>query len=105
MTRRDLLKFFLITPFIDYEKLLWIPGEKKIFVLNKPVLNETQLLAMELEKLIPGLSQLFKRDNAFYESIRNARVDGYDGLLLNKAERNGWRPPKAGAPFTMIDSM
>jgi hypothetical protein len=94
MTRRDLLKFFLVTSaaeFIDYEKLLWIPNEKKIFILNKPILNETQILAMELEKLIPGLSQLFERDNAFYEPIRNARVGGYDHLLLNKARQHSTR--------------
>ena len=35
MNRRDLLKYLLMTPaatFVDYEKLLWVPGEKKIFV-------------------------------------------------------------------------
>lgn len=35
MNRRDLLKYLLATPLaatLDYEKLLWIPDEKKIFV-------------------------------------------------------------------------
>jgi hypothetical protein len=35
MNRRDLLKYLLMTPaatFVDYEKLLWMPGEKKIFI-------------------------------------------------------------------------
>lgn len=35
MNRRDLLRYLLSTPLatvIDYEKLLWIPGEKTIFI-------------------------------------------------------------------------
>lgn len=35
MKRRDFLKYLLSTPaatIIDYEKLLWVPGEKKIFL-------------------------------------------------------------------------
>lgn len=35
MKRRDFLKLLLATAaaeYVDYEKLLWIPGEKKIFI-------------------------------------------------------------------------
>ena len=39
MHRRDLLKLLFATPaalVIDVEKLLWIPGEKKIFIPSNP---------------------------------------------------------------------
>lgn len=35
MKRRDFLKFLLASAaaeYVDYEKLLWVPGEKKIFL-------------------------------------------------------------------------
>lgn len=42
MNRRDFLKYLLATPIaaeLDVEKLLWVPGEKKIFI-PEPVLPE-----------------------------------------------------------------
>jgi len=54
MHRRDLLKYLLMTPaatFIDYEKLLWVPGEKKIFVPSRRQLE----LFFNLDKFPQGV--------------------------------------------------
>lgn len=40
MHRRDFLRLLLSSPaaqYVDYEKLLWIPGEKKIFLPSDPL--------------------------------------------------------------------
>lgn len=51
MERRSFLKFLLATPlaaFVDYEKLLWIPGEKTIFIPS-PVQQQVEIYNMILE--------------------------------------------------------
>lgn len=40
MHRRDFLRLLLATPIamqLDVEKLLWVPGEKKIFIPEVPI--------------------------------------------------------------------
>lgn len=73
MNRRDFLKFLLVTPaaeFVDYEKLLWIPGEKTIFLPSKLTLDE--ILAIEMERLLPTVKKLFERDDTFYAVLKAA---------------------------------
>lgn len=76
MNRRSLLKLIasgLVGTALDVDKLLWIPGQKKIFLpsaIHTP--TETQILAMELERLIPSLRSLFERDETFYRAIRSS---------------------------------
>ena len=40
----------------------------------KPALTETQILAIELQKLIPGLKTLFERDDVFYSAIKDKLI-------------------------------
>lgn len=75
MHRRDFLKLALLTAsaeFIDYEKLLWIPGEKKIFIPSKSqfkFLTQREIVAIELERIAPYLKTLFERDEMFYKLL------------------------------------
>lgn len=53
MKRRSFLKFLLATSLaavIDYEKLLWIPGEKTIFI---PSPKQVEFMNLILETPIP----------------------------------------------------
>ena len=79
MNRRQLLKTLvagLATTVIDPEKLLWVPGEKKIFILNgirRP--TEAEILALEWERVIPQIRNLFERDSYFYSQIAKRDVE------------------------------
>jgi len=71
MNRRDFIKFLLATPIaatLDVEKLLWIP-EKTIFIpsVANPGLYYSQIIAIELERIMPKIKDLFERDNTFYQ--------------------------------------
>jgi len=76
MRRREFLRFLGLTPIIlelDPERLLWTPGAKKIF-LPTPGLSESQILAMEIERLFPKLHELFNRDDMFFKNIKSRKV-------------------------------
>lgn len=71
MNRRDLLKYLMATPLaatMDYEKLLWIPGEKKIF-LPKKGFTIQDIVDIELRRIAPFINSLFERDNTFYVKL------------------------------------
>lgn len=78
MDRRSLLKLIasgLVGTALDVDKLLWIPGQKKIFL--PPVLHRlsmSQIVAMELERIVPHIQNMFDRDDTFYRAIREGHV-------------------------------
>ncbi len=79
MNRRDFLKFMLSTPLaatIDYEQLLWIPGEKTIFTPETIVSpwGYSDIIALEMERMIPKLQRLFEQDDMFYRAIKSREI-------------------------------
>jgi len=69
MNRRELFKLLsagLVGHALDIDKLLWIPGQKTIFLpsIHKVTLND--IIAIELERVLPQIRMLFERDNTFY---------------------------------------
>lgn len=61
MHRRDLLKYLLGTPLaavVDYEKLLWIPGEKKIFIPEES--TEVYRIVLTAEDLVDNINISFR---------------------------------------------
>ena len=83
MRRRDFLQILLgsaAASYIDYEKLLWIPGEKTIFIpAAQPTfrfLTMQEIVALELERVAPHLRTMFERDDMFYKHITNREVSG-----------------------------
>jgi hypothetical protein len=50
---------------LDIDRLLWIPGEKKIFLPSEG-LSYSQILDAEMRRIIPKLATIFDRDDVFY---------------------------------------
>lgn len=101
MNRRDFLKGILTASAavytIDIDKLLWVPGEKKIFIPNrneiktfsKNYISESDIIAAELARISWMLPTLFERDDKFFNSI--VMVSKAGELMdteLNKKDRN-----------------
>ena len=81
MTRRQLLKFLLTTPLaatLDYEKMLWIPGQQVVVPTVVSPLTTSQIVAMELERIIPQLKMIFERDDVFYKAIKSRQSVEFD---------------------------
>lgn len=87
MNRRDFLKFLLATPaatFVDYEKLLWIPGEKTIFL--PPAVTHMQLLEMFYGSSFRYINHLFsENDNILWNALK---ADKEQIEFVNKIKRN-----------------
>ena len=67
MTRRDMLKVLLGTAaasYVDYEKLLWIPGEKTIFI--PPVAPSIELIDWGHRVTPHNINELFQTVEEFY---------------------------------------
>jgi hypothetical protein len=73
MNRRELLKLISMGALghaLDVDKLLWIPGQKTIFLPPvRPGMDISQIVAIELERILPKVRDLFTRDTVFYEHI------------------------------------
>jgi hypothetical protein len=72
MNRRDFLRYLIAAPIaahLDVEKLLWIPGEKTIFIPSGKVLSISQIVAIEFERVLPKIRDMFERDDLFYREL------------------------------------
>lgn len=62
---------------LDVDRLLWIPGEKKIFlpsVTSDGVgLSYSQIIDAEMRRIIPKLATLFDQDDLFYTLLTKKR--------------------------------
>jgi hypothetical protein len=54
---------------LDLDKLLWVPGQKKIFVPANNV-SLSDIVSVELERMIPKIQALFERDDYFYSILQ-----------------------------------
>ena len=71
MNRRQLLKLLglgVIGHTLDVDRLLWVPGAKKIFI-PEPRFSEAQIVAIELERVLPKVKELFERDIYFFQNL------------------------------------
>lgn len=85
MKRRDFLRFLLATPIalqLDVEKLLWVPGEKTIFLPPPPprptLLSLSEIVDLELQRIRPGIVQLFNSDNALFTMLKSGKLVSYE---------------------------
>lgn len=74
-SRRDFLKKLIASGLstqlnFDLDKLLWVPGAKTIF-LPSPSISYSDIVALEMERILPHLRNIFDRDDLFYKLISN----------------------------------
>jgi hypothetical protein len=88
MERRNFLRLIasgLIGSTVDVDKLLWVPGAKTIFIPSlikpAPFTSMGEIMRLEWENVLPGLSRLFERDDTFYRVI-----DKYKGEVIATEE-------------------
>lgn len=55
---------------MDVEKLLWVPGEKTIFIPTTSHLNIGEIVAAELARLVPMMQDAFEKDETFYRIMQ-----------------------------------
>jgi hypothetical protein len=79
MNRRDFLRGLLMSSVaaytLDIDKLLWVPGQKKIFIPDNKIISASQIVALEMERIVPHIHHLFEMDNIFYQKL-------YDGSVI-----------------------
>lgn len=76
MNRRQLLKLLALGVAghtLDIDRLLWVPGSKTIFIPS-PSISLGEIVALEFERIIPHLRNLFERDDTFYRLLRTECV-------------------------------
>ncbi len=55
---------------LDIERLLWIPGQKTIFLPSiETRFSMANIMSIELDKILPLIPNLFERDMRFYARI------------------------------------
>lgn len=77
MNRRAFISLLMssaIAHTLDIDKLLWVPGQKTIFI--PPVqgfkgMSYSAIVAEELSRITPHIRQLFERDDLFYQIIKH----------------------------------
>lgn len=86
MNRRSLLKLIglgVVSPTLDLDKLLWIPGEKTIFLPALHRLTESEIIALEIERILPSLTRLFDREDTFYRAIWDKKGEKISARSMN----------------------
>lgn len=73
-SRRAFLKLLamgVIGHELDIDKLLWVPGEKTIF-LPSPIYHPSysEIIAIEWDKVRGKVMDIFERDDIFYKAIK-----------------------------------
>ena len=55
---------------LDVDRLLWIPGEKTIFLppvgIDGKGLSYSQIVDAEMHRILPKLASIFEQDDLFY---------------------------------------
>lgn len=63
---------------LDPEELLWVPGAKKIFIMDVPRgMSTSEIIALEMQRIVPKIRDLFERDDLFYAHLKETKnVEG-----------------------------
>ena|SRR5215471_6568737 len=74
LSRRHLLRLIasgVVGHTLDIDRLLWVPGKKTIFIppARYKWITESQIVAIELERILPRIREMFQRDDLFYQHI------------------------------------
>ena len=74
LNRRNFLRLLalgVVGHELDLDRLLWVPGEKTIFIPSEIHMGMTtsQIVMIELERILPKIRTLFEKDDIFYSVI------------------------------------
>lgn len=72
VNRRDFLKLIslgVIGHELDIDRLLWVAGEKTIFIPSTKRITLEQIVALELDRIAPKIATLFERSDFFYKCL------------------------------------
>lgn len=73
LSRRDFIKLLASGAAayeLDLDRLLWMPGQKTIFIPpDSQTMSLSQIVAIEIERMIPKVRSMFERDNKFYHAM------------------------------------
>ena len=86
MDRRSFFKLIasgVIGYELDLDRLLWVPGQKTIFIPKFTGLGMGQIVALEYERTLLRLRGLFDRDDIFYTHLKNRRVENISNRPMN----------------------
>lgn len=75
MNRRQLLKLLalgIVGHTLDIDRLLWVPGQKKIFLPTGGI-SYASIIEAELARITPKIKTLFERDDVFYNTFRTGK--------------------------------
>lgn len=68
---------------IDWDRILYVPGEKKIFLPSTHHITESEIVAAELARILPYVRNLFERDDIFYAKIQEKRKQQISGTEVS----------------------
>lgn len=70
---------------LDIDRLLWVPGQKTIFIPESTGISLTasEIIAIELNRIRPKLLILFDRDDTFYQLLNKRSSE----LVINREIR------------------
>jgi hypothetical protein len=79
MNRRAFLRLLasgVVGHTLDIDRLLWVPGQKTIFLPTEhhTGLTTSQIVAIELERIMPHIRNLFERDDTFYRLLNKDKL-------------------------------
>jgi hypothetical protein len=99
MHRRSFLRFLLATPLasvVDYEKLLWVPGEKKIFIPppKQLIINPgCRVIIEEIKPLTMRVPLEMRPGGMFFSSDEIPHVVTYKNISFDEAVRDKYIHP------------
>jgi len=60
---------------LDLDKLLWVPGEKTIFIPPpRKLIYASEVVSVELDRVMKIVGSLFEKDNLLYEILADKPV-------------------------------
>lgn len=97
-TRRSFLRLLalgVVGHNLDIDRLLWVPGAKKIFLPTRGI-SYSAIVAAEIDRIAPMLASLFERDDMFYRAIKSREVESISGremrVPLVIRPQGEWKP-------------
>lgn len=77
MNRRNFLMLLstgVLGHTLDLDRLLWIPRAKTIFLPPIKRLTTAEIIAIEMERIVPSFKKIFDDDSILYQNLSNRDI-------------------------------